>query len=128
MHDSNGICRAGLNAILLGAALLVSRGAVAASFDCDRAVTKMEQLICSDPALSRQDEKLAAAYERALKATSDPLAIRDQQREWLADTAKHCDSVACLKSAYALRINQLDVIGQIEPAPAPGKPRGNATR
>lgn len=109
----------GLNAILLGAAVLVSHGALAASFDCDHAVTKMEQMICSDPALSRQDEQLAAVYERALRATSDPEAIRNQQREWLADTARNCDSVACLKSAYTLRINQLGAITPPEAATAP---------
>ncbi|HEY5995087.1 MAG TPA: lysozyme inhibitor LprI family protein [Gallionellaceae bacterium] len=97
--------------LILGAAVavpLLSSPAQAASFNCDRAATKMEQLICSDAALSRTDENLAAAYERALKAASDPEPIRKLQREWLADTAKHCDSVACLKNAYAQRIMQLD--------------------
>jgi uncharacterized protein YecT (DUF1311 family) len=100
-----------LNSILLMAATVVpflSFPALAASFDCDHAETKMEQLVCSDLALSKADEKLAAAYEQALKAANDPESVKQQQREWLSDTANHCDSVACLKDAYAERIRQLE--------------------
>lgn len=117
MHNGKIMPKPALNlAILLGAAALMPCVAFAASFDCDRAETKMEQLVCSDPALSRADEKLAAAYERAQKAASDPEAIRKQQREWLGDTARHCDSAACLKDAYAERIKQLEAAGK-QPAP-----------
>jgi uncharacterized protein len=85
--------------------------ALAASFDCDIAATKMEQMICSDAELSRADEELAAAYARALKTASDPEAVKKQQREWLDDTENHCDSVACLKSAYSRRVKELDSSG-----------------
>lgn len=79
----------------------------AASFDCIKAATRMEKLICSDPQLSKSDEDLAASYSKALKEASDPAAIKKQQREWLADVRKRCNDVACFKDAYSARIAQL---------------------
>ncbi len=78
----------------------------AASFDCARAGTKMEKMVCGDADLSRSDEVLAAAYAKALKETSDPGAIRKQQREWLGG-AQRCDNKSCLMAAFQSQIAQL---------------------
>ncbi len=78
----------------------------AASFDCRRAATETEKLICNDPQLSRSDEEMAASYRHALKAASDPAVIKKQQREWLA-AVQHCSDASCLKDAYASRMAQL---------------------
>ncbi len=80
---------------------------LAASFDCTRAATKMEKLICSDAQLSKSDEDLAATYSKVLIEAADPAAIKKQQREWLADVRKRCDEVVCIRNAYTLRITQL---------------------
>ncbi|WP_160296756.1 hypothetical protein [Sphingomonas sp. ERG5] len=49
-------------AMLLGLVLLIGTApAGAASFDCAKASTRVEKLVCSDPQLSRLDERLAAA-------------------------------------------------------------------
>ena len=79
---------------------------LAASFDCARAVTQMEKTICSDPELSKSDEDLAASYSRALKEASDPTAVKEQQREWLA-AVQHCTDVSCFRDAYSARIARL---------------------
>ncbi len=73
--------------ISLGCLVLLST-THAASFDCDKAATKMENLIRSDPQLSKSDEDLAEAYANALKEASDPATIKKQQREWLTDVRK----------------------------------------
>ena len=41
----------------------------AASFDCAKASTKVEELVCADAALSAQDETLAAVYRQAASLT-----------------------------------------------------------
>lgn len=81
--------------------------AQAASFDCGRASSKMEKLICSDPQLSKNDDDLAVLYAKALKEAPDPAALKKQQREWLSDVRKRCDDVPCLRDAYTSRMTQL---------------------
>lgn len=79
----------------------------AASFDCAKATTKMEKLICSDAQLSQSDEELARAYSKAMKASADPAGIKMQQREWLSGVRKRCDDIPCFNAAYSARILQL---------------------
>lgn len=59
--------------------------AAAASFDCAKARTKVEKLICKDPQLSRQDEDLAKAYGEALKLWDGKIAayVKMSQRGWM---------------------------------------------
>jgi len=59
--------------------------AAAASFDCAKARTKVEKLICADPQLSRQDSEVAAAYGEALKAWDGQIApyVKMSQRAWV---------------------------------------------
>lgn len=52
--------------VILGWIVLVT-AVHAASFDCGKAASQMERLICSDSQLSKSDEDLAASYSRALK-------------------------------------------------------------
>lgn len=59
--------------------------AAAASFDCAKAGTAQEKLICATPALSKLDEAVAAAYSQVLAKLADPVktAMRDSQRDWV---------------------------------------------
>ncbi len=80
-----------LAALLLGLMVLaLAHGpARAASFDCAKARTKVEKLICADPQLSRQDSELAAAYGEALKVWDGQIAayVRMSQRGWVGARA-----------------------------------------
>ena len=60
--------------------------AEAASFDCAKASTPLERLICSTPELSRSDEVLAKAYATALGGLSEAAkaVVQSSQRDWLA--------------------------------------------
>ena len=62
------------------------------AFDCAKAKTAGEQMICRDAALSKADRKLNEAYRR-LKATETPASfatVQSAQRDWLAYVAKSC--------------------------------------
>lgn len=102
---------AGLAALVLLASLAVAPTASAASFDCAKAGTATEKAICRDPALSRQDEAVAAAFKAALTlwpAGNWPTYIRTEQRNWLKDRNDICKGdVACLKRDYELRLGYL---------------------
>jgi uncharacterized protein YecT (DUF1311 family) len=80
---------------------------LAASFDCSRASTNLETLICGDPQISKSDGDLRASYYRALKEASDPGFIKQRQHEWQVNVRDRCKDVACLRNAYSSRIAQL---------------------
>ncbi len=77
----------------------------AASFDCGKASTLIENAICTNPELSRQDEVLARAYQAALK--QDP-TIKADQIAWLKERNR-CTDERCLIRAYDRRIAELSV-------------------
>jgi len=94
--------RASLSAFftLLG---LISAGAGAASFDCQRARGAVETTICADKGLSTLDGQLAVAYAHAREA--DPGA-KAAQLAWLK-SRNACADAACLRQAYTARIAAL---------------------
>jgi uncharacterized protein YecT (DUF1311 family) len=90
----------------LALCLLGAVDAAAASFDCGKAATPVEKTICNDPALSKSDERLAAAFADALKATLNPRALRAGQRQWLLERNKAADGAA-IASLYETRLGAL---------------------
>jgi uncharacterized protein len=96
---------------LVGSLLLLPVAAAAASFDCSKASTRIEKLICNDKELSRQDEKLAQVYGAAL-ASEYAEAAKLSQRQWLQKERGGCDNsttnvaqtTLCLRSRYDERI------------------------
>ncbi len=93
--------------ILLVFTFQPNRDAHAASFDCARATTEIERLICSDDQLSASDSELAGAYEEFAKKLKDPKFARELQRKWLTDIRGRCTSADCLTEVYRKRISQL---------------------
>jgi hypothetical protein len=63
--------------------------ALSASFDCAKARTKVEKMICADPQLSRQDSELAAVYGEAQKVWDGRIAayVKMTQRGWVGSRA-----------------------------------------
>jgi uncharacterized protein len=88
-------------------ALLLPIIAQAASFDCGKAVTEVEKLICSDEDLSRLDESLNREYLEALKRTDIKEHIIKSQRQWLKYERNLCENAVCLKIVYETRIKEL---------------------
>lgn len=79
----------------------------AASFDCAKAVSPVEQMICSDRLLSRLDDALAENYKNMLSANfgGSKADLRRSQRGWLAQRDK-CRDSACLVDMYRLRVGE----------------------
>src|SRR5271154_1640391 len=81
----------------------------AASFDCAKAGTSVERLICSTPELSKLDETMAVDYLATLKATSQfskdvSAQVKAGQISWLGE--RHADANALL-GAYRIRVGYL---------------------
>lgn len=105
------------------------------SFDCTKAKTAGEKLICTDAGLAASDKKLAAAY-RALKASlsAENLAtFQSGQRVWIAYTMKSCgidapspdvgSATECLKAAYDSRTELLGSAKVVRSGPLTIEPR-----
>jgi uncharacterized protein YecT (DUF1311 family) len=64
------------------------------SFDCTKAVTPVERLICQDVELSFLDRQMAKSYQMVLKGASAERKelIWRQQAEWFADYSRTCNA------------------------------------
>jgi uncharacterized protein len=92
--------------ILIFPVFLLANAVQAASFDCSKAATKIEKMICSDTKLSKLDEDLNSAYLSALQDGSQKKMLRRDEKEWLK-VRNGCPDRDCVKNAYASRIAQL---------------------
>ena len=86
---------------------LVAFEAYAASFDCNKARTRVEKAICSNQQLSDLDELLALSYKKALANTRNKRSLRRAQRSWVKRKRNRCRSNRCIKKAYRSRISKL---------------------
>ena len=79
----------------------------APSFDCQKAKTAQEKLICSDAKLSELDRKLMSVYGAALRNSPDKMALKTSQWEWLRSRDACLENSDCIAKAYEERIAQL---------------------
>ncbi|MES3025567.1 MAG: hypothetical protein V4857_28655 [Pseudomonadota bacterium] len=80
--------------------------ASAASFDCAKARSTSERLICSDPQLSALDDRLAALAAAGKKRAANRRAYqRALDAAW--SVRQKCEDIACVQSWYAQRIAAL---------------------
>jgi uncharacterized protein/uncharacterized tellurite resistance protein B-like protein len=108
--------------VIYGTALLLGMPAVAsaASFNCAKASSSNELMICADPQLSLMDDDLATLYRAARAAAPDPTAFKKETNdEWRK--RGRCVDRACLFAWYQRRNIQLSTVlnhAQIQTVPA----------
>ncbi|WP_374354427.1 DUF4431 domain-containing protein [Chitinimonas sp.] len=72
---------------------------IAASFDCQKARSPAEKLICQDSELSRLDEELSGLYQLVKRQVGDSKAFQQQTRaSW--KQREQCTDKACLQDWY----------------------------
>lgn len=77
-----------------------------ASFDCGKASTKVEHIICDNAEISKLDDELNAAYKAAIQDKPQAEAIKRAQKQWMMER-NDCADAACVKSSYESRIRLL---------------------
>ena len=82
--------------------------------DCTKANTVVEHLICVNPDVRAQDDRMGVLYA-ALRARGK-VPERTQQA-WLSDQRNACDTTDCLHTVYAERIRYLETLATTEAAP-----------
>lgn len=94
----------------------LSQGVSAQSFDCAKASTKVERLICDHPKLGELDSELAEAYRIALRDSpwaSANRRIRAEQKNWIARRDR-CQNRRCVRRMYQMRLGQLHAEVDVE--------------
>ena len=94
----------------LTAFLVVPLLAIAASFDCGKASSQVEKIICANPDLSKLDESLNESYQAAVWRTSIEGSTVATQEQWLQDERNVCRDAACVRKAYETRIRELEAV------------------
>lgn len=89
--------------------------ASAASFDCGRASTKVEKLICANAELSKLDDDMGKAYLQAMdriRKSNDQSGLRQRfvksQRQWLKNERDVCQDAACVRTSYEGRLKEIN--------------------
>jgi uncharacterized protein len=99
-----------LIAVLFSAAGLAQ--AASPSFNCAKASSSVEELICNDAELAELDRSLASLYSAVLKNTpaGEQKMLKAEQRGWIKgrdDCWKSDDMRGCVASEYRYRIDAL---------------------
>jgi uncharacterized protein len=97
---------ASLACALFAALAFGAADARAASFDCKKAATPVERLICDSVVLEMLDLQLKGAFDGALERSNGPDKVRAEQARWLI-RRDACRDATCLEAAYRERIDVL---------------------
>lgn len=71
------------------------------SFDCTKARSDAEHIICSDPELAAADVQLAVIYGKAKAAATDPIAFKERTRAQWNYRERYCRDRECIARWYA---------------------------
>ena len=98
------------------------------SFDCDKAASRIEILICSDSVLAQLDAQMGQTYLQALKSQGNSPTFVNDQRRWLASRDSKCGLSTsslirtCLIQMTTARIAGLAAVAAIQQGPPVEKP------
>jgi uncharacterized protein len=91
------------------------------SFDCAKADSEAEKMVCGDPELAKLDRQLADEYTSALsRPGADTATLHTTQNGWVSgrdDCWNEDDVHGCVLDGYRTRIFELRTSGGAVPAP-----------
>ncbi|WP_414445288.1 lysozyme inhibitor LprI family protein [Burkholderia sp. 22PA0106] len=83
----------------------------AQSFDCSKARSHVEHLICGDPALVKLDATVNRGYVEMQLTNSQEISSQDPVRidqiNWIRTIRNACNDTACLMNAYRARVQTI---------------------
>ncbi|MEO6432574.1 MAG: lysozyme inhibitor LprI family protein [Sphingomicrobium sp.] len=78
------------------------------SYDCTKARTQSERMVCADPGLANLDRNMAGVYGRAMaQGSPQQQALLRQTRDRFLAYRDNCSSAACVGGAYNDRIREI---------------------
>ena len=93
--------------IVLSLLSIFASAAYGQGFDCTKATTEIEKMICSDKELSALDDTLNETYKAAQKFFPDGNVMRSLQQFWLKSTRNTATDMEKLKKVYRERVELL---------------------
>lgn len=100
--------------ITVGAMCIFSTVIFAAGFDCAKAKSAVEKLICSENELSKADEQLSHIYSKALASSANTAEFKKEQLDWIRAKRDPCRNKECVAEAYKKRIEVLSGPAPVE--------------
>ena len=95
--------------MLMTGVLFAALPAAAQSFNCQKAQTAVEKMVCADAGLRDLDEYLGRYYAAARTAVEGAAScVQQDQAQWLKAARGVCSNADCLKAAYLDRLAELD--------------------
>lgn len=98
-----------LLALCASCAFTFALSAQATSFDCGKAKSKVEHIICDNAEISKLDDELSATYSAALRSIVQANSIKQEQKQWMKERSG-CADAACVKQAYEMRLQGLSSV------------------
>ena len=95
--------------ILFALFISLSPSIYAASFDCTKASTSVEKMICKNPLLNKLDDALGSNYtDQVSNAMSarERTSFQHKQKVWIQER-NACTNEACLIKLYSSRVDEL---------------------
>jgi uncharacterized protein len=77
------------------------------SFDCNKASSTAEKLICSSSQLSILDVQLNGLFKQTVANASDQKQVIASQKAWIKEVRGLCSDVECMVNAYQQRLDKL---------------------
>lgn len=77
------------------------------SFDCAKASSGAERMICSNQELAQADVALTQAYKAALSKSPNKAALKKEQGNWIRTKRDACSDAASMLKVYQDRTTQL---------------------
>lgn len=91
---------------------------ISLSFDCTKASTNAERLICSSPELAVLDVEMMQAYDWLAGVTPDKKSLKKEQNDWRKNQRDICSTIECMANAYHARTDDLAAKAQYLSKPA----------
>lgn len=95
---------------------LILTTADAASFDCAKAQSKIEHMVCDTQRVSKIDDELGAIYQDVISkaSTGEKDRVMVEQKYWLIHERNNCNDSICLERIYNERIKSLSNILRLQ--------------
>jgi uncharacterized protein len=99
--------------VLIGGLIVISQTTIAQSqskpsFDCSKAASAAEKMICTNALLGKLDVALSDNYKQMMMADlgkGGQANVKVEQRQWLASRNK-CQDTKCLEQSYRKRVDE----------------------
>lgn len=95
--------------------IVLNADVFAASFDCSKSSTDIENIICSNDELSNMDDDVSSLYSQAKSVLPDKERLKKEQIQWIKETRSCGLDPNCISIKYTNRIQELTYLISIAP-------------